>query len=162
MTINGRKLRSINYASPVASAQVKSCVLFAGLLAGDRTVYSEPTPSRDHTELMLREFGLLVDCSSLGAVSIEGNHELKPLDYQVPGDVSSAAFLIAAASILPDSELLLRDVSLNPTRTAFLDVLGDLGASVRTQVTRPISYGYRRVTADWSTGDVAGLAGTES
>ena len=133
LTIHGRKLRSISYASPVASSQVKACVLFAGLLADGRTVLSEPAASRNHTELMLREFGGLVDCSSLGTVSIEGKHELKPLDYQMPGDVSSAAFLIAAASILPDSELLIRDVGLNPTRTAFLDVLGDLGASVRTQ-----------------------------
>lgn len=133
LTIHGRKLRSISYASPVASAQVKTCVLFAGLLAEGRSVLSEPAPSRDHTELMLREFGALVDASSFGAVSIEGLHELTPLDYQVPGDVSSAAFFIAAASILPDSELVLRDVNLNPSRTAFVDVLRDLGASVRTQ-----------------------------
>jgi 3-phosphoshikimate 1-carboxyvinyltransferase len=133
LTIHGRKLRSISYASPVASAQVKACVLFAGLLADGRTVFSEPAPSRDHTELMLREFGAPVDGSSLDTLSIEGKHALTPLDYQVPGDVSSAAFFIAAASILPDSELLLLDVGLNPTRTAFLDVLGDLGASLRTQ-----------------------------
>src|SRR6266404_276695 len=133
LTIHGRKLRAISYASPVASAQVKSCVLFAGLLADGRTVLSEPAPSRDHTELMLREFGVLVDGSSPGTLFIEGKQELTPLDYQVPGDVSSAAFFIAAASILPDSELMLRDVGLNPTRTAFLDVLGDLGASLRTQ-----------------------------
>jgi 3-phosphoshikimate 1-carboxyvinyltransferase len=133
LTIHGRKLRSINYASPVASAQVKTCVLFAALLAEGRSILSEPAQSRDHTELMLREFGALIEGSSLGAVSIEGIHELTPLDYQVPGDVSSAAFFIAAASILPDSELVLRDVNLNPTRTAFVDVLRDLGASVRTQ-----------------------------
>ena len=95
LTIHGRKLRPISYASPVASAQVKSCVLFAGLLADGRTVFSEPAPSRDHTELMLREFGTLVDGSSPGTLSIEARHELTPLDYQVPGDVSSAAFFIA-------------------------------------------------------------------
>lgn len=136
LTIHGRTLQPISYTSAVASAQVKTCVLFAGLLAEGRTVVSEPVLSRDHTELMLREFGALVDASSVGAVSVEGVHELTPLDYDVPGDVSSAAFFIAAASILPDSELLLRDVGLNPTRTAFLDVLRDLGASVRTQNAR--------------------------
>ncbi len=133
LTIHGRKLRGISYASPVASAQVKTCVLFAGLLAEGHSVLSEPAPSRNHTELMLSEFGALVDASSAGAVSVEGLHELTPLDYHVPGDVSSAAFFIAAASILPDSELALRDVNLNPTRTAFVDVVRELGASVRTQ-----------------------------
>ncbi len=82
---------------------------------------------------MLREFGALIDGSSLSMLSIEGLHDLTPLDYQVPGDLSSAAFFIAAASILPDSELLLQDVSINPTRTAFLDVLRDLGASIATR-----------------------------
>lgn len=136
LTIHGRKLRSINYASPMASAQVKTCVLFAALLAEGRSILSEPAQSRDHTELMLREFGALIEGSSLGAVSIEGLHDLTPLDYHVPGDASAAAFFIAAASILPDSELVLRDVSLNPTRTAFVDVLSDLGASVRTENSR--------------------------
>ena len=136
LTIHGRKLRPINYPSPVASAQVKTCVLFAGLLADGRSRFSEPAASRDHTELMLREFGALVNGSSIGGLSIEGKHELSPLNYQVPGDVSSAAFFIAAASILPNSELVLRDVNLNPTRTAFVDVLRDLGASARTQNVR--------------------------
>jgi len=121
LTIHGRKLRSIRYTSPVASAQVKTCVLFAGLLAEGRSVLSEPILSRDHTEFMLREFGAIVDGSSYDAVSIEGLHELTPLDYQVPGDVSSAAFLIAAACVLPDSEVLLREV------------LKDLGASISTR-----------------------------
>ena len=137
MTIHGQKLRSIDYASPVASAQVKTCVLFAGLLAEGRTVVSEPAPSRNHSELMLKEFGARVDgSSSSGAVSIEGLNELKPVDYEVPGDVSSAAFFIAAASILPDSEVVLRDVNLNASRTAFIDVLKDLGASIQTRSLR--------------------------
>jgi 3-phosphoshikimate 1-carboxyvinyltransferase len=138
LTIHGRKLRSINYASPVASAQVKTCVLFAALLAEGRSTLSEPAQSRDHTELMLREFGAHVGGSSFGAVSVEGLYELIPLDYHVPGDVSSAAFFIAAASILPDSKLVLQDVNLNPTRTAFLDVLRDFGASISTQNRREI------------------------
>jgi 3-phosphoshikimate 1-carboxyvinyltransferase len=138
LKIHGQKLRSISYASPVASAQVKTCVLFAGLLAKGRTVVSEPALSRNHTELMLREFGAVLDASSADAVSVEGLNELTPLDYQVPGDVSSAAFFIAAASILPGSQLLLRDVNLNPTRTAFLDVLRNLGAAVHTRSAREL------------------------
>ena len=138
LKIHGQKLRSISYSSPVASAQVKTCVLFAGLLAEGRTLVSEPALSRNHTELMLREFGAVLDASSADAVSVEGLNELTPLDYQVPGDVSSAAFFIAAASILPGSELLLRDVNLNPTRTAFLDVLRNLGAAVQTTSSREL------------------------
>lgn len=133
LTIHGRKLKAISYASPAASAQVKTCVLFAGLLAEGRSVLREPAPSRDHTELMLREFGALVEGSPGGATAIEGLQELTPLDYHVPGDVSSAAFFIAAASLLPDSEVVLQRVNLNPSRTAFLDVLRDLGASIETQ-----------------------------
>lgn len=132
LTIHGRKLRAINYLSAVASAQVKTCVLFAGLLADGRTTFSEPAPSRNHTELMLKEFGVAVDTSS-GAVSIEGPHELRPVVYRVPGDMSSASFFLAAASILPDSRVLLRDVNLNPSRTAFVDALKELGATVETQ-----------------------------
>jgi 3-phosphoshikimate 1-carboxyvinyltransferase len=135
LTIQGQKLRAINYTSPVASAQIKTCVLFAGLLADGCSVFAEPVLSRDHTEFLLREFGAAVDASSRDAVSIEGLHELTPLDYRVPGDVSSAAFIIAAACVLPDSEVTLRDVGLNPTRTAFLEVLKDLGASIETQNT---------------------------
>ena len=132
LTIHGRKLRAINYLSPVASAQVKTCVLFAGLLADGRTAFSEPAPSRNHTELMLKEFGVVVDACS-GGVSVEGLHELRPVAYDVPGDVSSASFFLAAASLLPDSELSLRDVNLNPTRTGFVDVLRELGATFRTE-----------------------------
>jgi 3-phosphoshikimate 1-carboxyvinyltransferase len=130
LTIHGKSLRGISYRTPVASAQVKSCVLLAGLLAEGNTIVSEPAPSRDHTELMLKEFGAIVSSSSPLTISVEGLHELRPVDYQVPGDISSAAFLIAAACVMPDSKLLLKDVGLNPTRTAFIDVLQDLGASI--------------------------------
>ena len=136
LTIHGQNLHSISYASPVASAQVKTCVLFAGLLAQGRTIVSEPALSRNHTELMLRKFGAVVEASSFGAVSVEGLNELTPLEYRVPGDVSSAAFFIAAASVLPDSDVVIRDVNLNPTRTAFVDVLKILGASVQTRNSR--------------------------
>ncbi|HKA22386.1 MAG TPA: 3-phosphoshikimate 1-carboxyvinyltransferase [Blastocatellia bacterium] len=132
LMFRGQRLKGITYKTPVASAQVKSCVLLAGLLAEGNTTVSEPSASRDHTELMLREFGAAVSLSSPQNVSVEGLHELQPMDYRVPGDVSSAAFLIAAACTLPDSKLVLKDVGLNPTRTAYLDVLKELGASIST------------------------------
>src|SRR5215813_4615213 len=132
LMFRGQRLKGITYKTPVASAQVKSCVLLAGLLAEGNTTVSEPSASRDHTELMLREFGAAVSLSSPQNVSVEGLHELHSVDYRVPGDVSSAAFLIAAACVLPDSKLLLKDVGLNPTRAAFIDVLKRLGASIST------------------------------
>jgi 3-phosphoshikimate 1-carboxyvinyltransferase len=138
LTIRGGDLRAIAYESPVASAQVKTCVLFAGLLANGRTIYCEPSPSRDHTELMLKEFGAISGGPPHGMLSVEGLHELHRVDYLIPGDLSSAAFLIAAATTIPDSSLRLQDVGLNPTRTAFLDVLRNLGAtiSIHNQVKR--------------------------
>jgi len=132
LVIQGQRLKGLSYKTPVASAQVKSCVLLAGLLAEGNTTVSEPAASRDHTELMLKEFGADAHRSSPQTTSVEGLHELQPVHYRVPGDVSSAAFLVAAASVLPDSTLLLRDIGLNPTRTAFLDVLKELGASIST------------------------------
>ena len=130
LTIHGQALRGISYRTPVASAQVKSCVLLAGLLAEGNTIVSEPAASRDHTELLLKEFGATVRNSPPLTMSVEGLHELQPVDYQVPGDISSASFLIAAACVLPDSKLLLKDVGVNPTRTAFIDVLQELGATI--------------------------------
>ncbi|MEK6301155.1 MAG: 3-phosphoshikimate 1-carboxyvinyltransferase [Acidobacteriota bacterium] len=132
LRILGQRLRGITYRSPVASAQVKSCVLLAGLLAEGITTLTEPALSRNHTELMLKEFGARIETKPENAWSVEGGGRLNPIDYQVPGDVSSAAFLIAAAVALPDSKVVLRGVGLNPTRTAFLDVLLELGASVTT------------------------------
>jgi len=130
LTIYGKPLKAITYASPVASAQVKSCILLAGLLAEGRTSYSEPVPSRNHTELMLKELGASIHTQSSGWTSIEGGYELKPVVYQVPGDISSASFFIAAATILPGSKLVIKNVNLNPTRTGFLDVLAELGARI--------------------------------
>lgn len=132
LKIQGNKLKAINYTSPVASAQVKTCVLFAGLLAEGQTMFCEPSQSRDHTELMLREFGVLLNRPS-GTLSIEGLRPLKAGNYEVPGDLSSAAFFIAAASVSSDSVITLTDVSLNPTRTAIIDVMKQLGASIRTE-----------------------------
>jgi len=131
LTIHGSKLQAIHYQSPVASAQVKSCLLFAGLYADGTTVVSEPAESRNHSELMLREFGatLAVDRAA-NTVSITGGAALRATDYEVPGDVSSAAFFLAAASLVPDSRLRIEKVNLNPTRTAFLEVLRSLGATL--------------------------------
>jgi 3-phosphoshikimate 1-carboxyvinyltransferase len=129
LRIEGGQLRAIDHSSPVASAQVKSCVLLAGLLARGRTVFSEPAQSRNHTEILLAEMNARIDVQS-SALSVEGLHELTPIDYHVPGDVSSAAFFLAAAGVLTDSELSIQEVGLNPTRTAFIDALNRLGARV--------------------------------
>lgn len=133
ITIQGSPLRAIEYASRVASAQVKTCVLFAGMFADGKTSVTEPAQSRNHSELMLQEFGARIEVVGEGTqqrYSIEGGVELHAVDYTVPGDVSSAAFYVAAASILPDSQLRIQNVNLNETRTAFLDVLSELGASI--------------------------------
>jgi 3-phosphoshikimate 1-carboxyvinyltransferase len=133
LRISGARLHPIHYTSRISSAQVKTCVLLAGLYAEGSTTFSEPAPSRNHTELMLREFGARLESSNgshAAELSVEGGVELKRVDYQVPGDVSSAAFFIAAATVLPDSELVIKSVNLNPTRTAFIEVLNRLGASI--------------------------------
>ncbi|HEY7912393.1 MAG TPA: 3-phosphoshikimate 1-carboxyvinyltransferase [Blastocatellia bacterium] len=130
ITIKGVPLRAIDYASPVASAQVKTAVLLAGLYASGRTTLVEPAPSRNHTELMLEEFRAPVELLSGGGVAISRCSGLNPVDYAVPGDISSAAFFIAGAASMPGSSLTLKDVGLNPSRTAFLDVLEMLGARV--------------------------------
>ncbi|HKY05304.1 MAG TPA: 3-phosphoshikimate 1-carboxyvinyltransferase [Blastocatellia bacterium] len=136
LTITGSRLKAVSYESPVASAQVKSCVLFAGLFAEDPTIFIEPAPSRNHSELMLNEMSASITWrgeSGKNIVEIAGGGELKPLNYRVPGDISSAAFFIAAASMVPDSNLTLTGVGLNPTRTAFIDVLKNLGAEISTE-----------------------------
>jgi len=134
LTIHGTRLAAIDYVSPVASAQVKTCVLFAGLFANGQTSFTEPAPSRNHTELMLAEFGARFDKSEAdNRMSIEGGAELRPVEYSVPGDVSSSAFFMAAATVLADSQLIIRDVNLNPSRTAFIDVLNDLGANIQVE-----------------------------
>jgi 3-phosphoshikimate 1-carboxyvinyltransferase len=136
LTIEGSPLHAIEYASRVASAQVKTCVLFAGMFADGKTTVSEPEQSRNHSELMLKEFGAQIETATEGSkrlYSITGGAELRGVDYTVPGDVSSAAFYVAAATILPASQLLIQGVNLNETRTAFLEVLSELGASIRRE-----------------------------
>lgn len=126
-------LRAIEYTLPVASAQVKSAILLAGLYAAGTTVVHEPAPTRDHTELLLRHLGAPLEQTG-GRVAVTGPvATLQPLgEYRIPGDPSSAAFFLCAAAMLPGSDLLVDDVSLNPTRSALLDVLARMGA--RAQV----------------------------
>jgi 3-phosphoshikimate 1-carboxyvinyltransferase len=130
LTITGGALRAIDYTSGVASAQVKTCVLFAGLYADGRTRFREPSLSRNHSELMLAEFGAPLHREDDGTLSIEGGAELRAVDYRVPGDLSSAAFFIAGAGALAGSQVSVTNVNLNSTRTGFLAVLKYLGAHI--------------------------------
>jgi len=129
LRITGGKLRGITYKPPVASAQVKTCLLFAGLLAEGTTAVEEPHPTRDHGELALRAFGAELH-RARHVVSIAGGQTLTPLEAFVPGDSSSAAFFLCAASIFPESNLVIDGVLLNPTRSALLDVLTAMGSRV--------------------------------
>jgi len=143
MRVTGRQpLRAIEYKTPIASAQIKSAVLLAGLAANGTTRLQEPQPTRDHTERLLREFGVPVETNG-NAVSLEGGSSLQGRSLLIPGDFSSAAFFIAAAISLPGSDLLIRDVGLNPTRTGFLATLQAIGAEIeildqRTQSGEPV------------------------
>ncbi len=125
--IEGASLKPIAYDSPVASAQVKSAILLAGLYCRGETTVREPFKSRDHTERMLHRLGADVRVGELTA-SVVGPAALQAREFVVPGDISSASFFLAAASVLPQSELVLRGIGLNRTRTGFLDVLEEMGA----------------------------------
>src|SRR5271169_5057506 len=127
--ITGARLKGIDYAVPVASAQVKTCLLFAGLLADGQTTVQEPVPTRDHGELALRAFGAEVH-RSRNSVTIAGGQVLHPLDAFIPGDSSSAAFFLCAAAIFPKSNLVIDGVLLNPTRSALLNVLTAMGCRI--------------------------------
>lgn len=129
LTIHGRPLRGIHYLSPVASAQVKSCVLLAGLYADSPVSVTEPALSRNHTELMLASFGASVS-SEGSTATILPHPSLAGQQVTVPGDISSAAFFIAAALLVPDSELLIRHVGINPTRDGILRAIEAMGGSV--------------------------------
>jgi 3-phosphoshikimate 1-carboxyvinyltransferase len=130
LEIRGGTLRAIDYTLPVASAQVKSCVLFAGLYADGTTTVRESIRTRDHSELALREFGADVTIRK-GVISVEGNPKLKGRELLGPGDLSSAAFFLVAAMIAPESDVLLQAVGLNPTRAALIDFLVGMGANIR-------------------------------
>lgn len=123
------QLHGIHYNSPVASAQIKSCVLLAGLYAEGETSVSEPTLSRNHTELMLREFG--ADITSVGnTATIQPNPFLQGQKIKVPGDISSAAYFIAAGLLIPNSELVIKNVGINPTRDGIFRVCKQMGANI--------------------------------
>jgi 3-phosphoshikimate 1-carboxyvinyltransferase len=127
LVIHPATLVPITYEMPVASAQVKSAVLLAGMFADGQTTVIQPAETRDHTERMLAAFQVRTRQDG-NAISIEGGQMPSACDFTVPGDISSAAFWLVAAAALPDSRLLIRDVGLNPTRTAILKVLGRMGA----------------------------------
>lgn len=133
LTIEGGRLRGITFAIPVASAQVKTAVLLAGLQAEGTTTVSEPAPSRDHTERMLPQFGVPVEREGLSA-AVRGGSRLRGAEITVPSDISSAAFLVVAALVLPDSEVHLEGVLLSPTRSAFVEVLRAMGGQVETRL----------------------------
>ena len=122
-------LAPISYTSPVASAQVKSCILLAGLYARGRTCVTEPVPTRDHTERMLSAFGAALTRDGPRAC-VEGGTRLAATEIDVPGDISSAAFLLAAAAGRAGSDLVIRDVGVNPTRTGILTILERMGADI--------------------------------
>ncbi|HVJ38264.1 MAG TPA: 3-phosphoshikimate 1-carboxyvinyltransferase [Stenotrophomonas sp.] len=125
----GQSLRGIDFVSPVASAQVKSAVLLAGLYAAGETSVSEPHPTRDYTERMLSAFGVEIEFSP-GRARLRGGQRLRATDIAVPADFSSAAFFIVAASVIPGSEVRLRAVGLNPRRTGLLAALRLMGADI--------------------------------
>ena len=129
LTIEGAPLHSIDYTTPVPSAQVKSCILLAGLQTAGVTNVRESVRTRDHSELALRAFGATVTRTA-GSVSISGPQHLHAIDAAVPGDISSAAFFLCAALLFPGSSLVIDSLGLNPTRATLLDVLTALGARI--------------------------------
>jgi 3-phosphoshikimate 1-carboxyvinyltransferase len=140
LAIQGRQLKGIHYQSPIASAQVKSCVMLAGLLAEGKTTVTEPALSRDHSERMLRAFGaeVLVDPETL-SVTVTGHPTLRGQTVIVPGDISSAAFWLVAGAIVPGSNLLIQNVGINPTRTGILEALGQMGADITEENRREVA-----------------------
>ena len=125
-------LIGIDYQLPVASAQVKSCLLLAGMYADGQTCVSEPAPTRDHTERMLQAFGYPVSVAG-NRICLEGGHKLKAAPITVPGDISSAAFFLVAACIAPGAELTIQNVGINPTRIGILEILKLMGADIQVQ-----------------------------
>ncbi|GLK88922.1 3-phosphoshikimate 1-carboxyvinyltransferase [Pseudomonas turukhanskensis] len=138
MTIHGgRRLGGMAYEMPMASAQVKSCLLLAGLYAAGSTTVIEPAPTRDHTERMLRGFGYPVTVDG-NKVTVESGHKLTAAHIEVPADISSAAFFLVAGSIAEDSELVLEHVGVNPTRTGVIDILRLMGADITLENQREV------------------------
>ncbi|HEY9736453.1 MAG TPA: 3-phosphoshikimate 1-carboxyvinyltransferase [Trichocoleus sp.] len=140
LAVKGRGLSPIHYRSPVASAQVKSCILLAGLMTEGQTTVSEPTLSRDHSERMLRAFGadITVDPETCSA-TVNGPATLTGQSIIVPGDISSAAFWLVAALITPGSDLVIENVGINPTRTGILDALWQMEADITLENEREVT-----------------------
>ncbi len=135
LLIHGKELHGITYASPIPSAQVKSCILLAGLYCAEETAIIEETSSRNHTELLLSDLGAAIESRPLSdgriLTLLHPGSSLSPSQICVPGDFSSAAYFIAAALLIPGSEIRIRTVGINPTRTGFLQVLQQMGADIR-------------------------------
>ncbi len=140
LAVQGQPLKPIHYHSPIASAQVKSCILLAGLMTQGQTTVTEPALSRDHSERMLRAFGadIAVDPETL-SVTVTGPAQLTGQTVVVPGDISSAAFWLVAGAIVPGSELVIENVGINPTRTGILEALELMGADIQLQQQRIVA-----------------------
>lgn len=140
LAVKGQSLQPIHYHSPIASAQVKSCVLLAGLLAEGKTTVTEPALSRDHSERMLKAFGAQIDMDpETNSATITGYPQLRGQRVVVPGDISSAAFWLVAAAVVPGSELIIENVGINPTRTGILEVLEQMEAKIERENERVIA-----------------------
>lgn len=137
IAIDGTKLRPIQYELPVASAQVKSAILFAALQAEGETVITEPQLTRDHTEKMIKQFGGKIARRGNDIV-VQGGQSFTGTDVYVPGDISSAAFFLVAGAMVPGSEVILENVGLNPTRTGIIDVLVQMGADIEVEASDTI------------------------
>ncbi len=142
------RLVGIDYRMPVASAQVKSCLLLAGLFARDETCVTEPAPTRDHTERMLTAFGYSVRRTAR-RVCLTGGGRLSACRLQIPADMSSAAFFLVGASIAPGSDLTLEGVGINPTRVGVINILRAMGADISSWIDTP------RVGSRWRTSGCA-------
>ncbi|MEM7762321.1 MAG: 3-phosphoshikimate 1-carboxyvinyltransferase, partial [Cyanobacteria bacterium P01_A01_bin.40] len=140
LAVQGRQLKPIHYHSPIASAQVKSCILLAGLMVEGKTTVTEPALSRDHSERMLQAFGATLDIdTSTNSVTLTGQPMLKGQKVIVPGDISSAAFWLVAGAIIPGSELLITNVGVNPTRTGILEALEMMEADISRENERQVA-----------------------
>jgi len=138
LNIKGGKLVPIQYESPIASAQVKSAILLAGLYCNGTTSVTEPGRSRDHTERMLKACGADISVNEL-TVSINGPAALRPSDLTIPGDLSSAAFFMVGALIIPGSDILIKNTGINPTRSGIIDILKEMGADITLENEREVS-----------------------
>jgi len=134
---DGAQLKAIDYVLPMASAQVKSAILLAGLYADGQSCVTEPAPTRDHTERMLRGFGYAIE-SSGGQICMQGGGELTATRIDVPADISSAAFFMVATSISPGSQIRLLHVGVNPTRTGVINILREMGADILFENARDV------------------------